>query len=320
VGKQNISKKNKELIFKLLEVDLSINEVFKILRIPISHHWFERKNDIKYRKRIDELKGEKFYFTKYQFLSKYLINKRDLNKTKKEIKEFKKISNLLKNDDEFLHLFEKIKRTKHKISNKISSHSIPEDLKYHHSDKFNKSFYDIKNNLLFKYCTKCSGHYDLSHFHRNKSNSDGYSNYCIICTSNMNYGRDPHKRGELYKDKIIKKYNSVGNVIDRRCPKCKKFKSFKEFSHLYLGINVCNDCYEVRNNSNLIKKKVEFRYGKRVRVYDKNLKVLKKYCPKCDKMKKINEFHVDNNNKIDGRQSKCKICLRIYNNQRKTRS
>ena len=213
MSKQKLSNDDKKRILKLLEIDLTIDEVFDIIKIPISHHWYELKHNKTYKKRVNELKVKNYGFTKYQFLINYLKNKKNLEKTRKQTTGYNKISNLFKYDDEFLYLFEKIKLQEDKISNKISKYSIPDELVFHYSDDLNKKFYDSKNTLVNKYCSKCSGYFDVSHYHRNKSNKDGYSNYCIICTSNMNYGRDPHKRGELHKNKIIKKYNSVAEGI-----------------------------------------------------------------------------------------------------------
>lgn len=315
MSRQSISSKNKEKIYKLLESGIEIGELFDLIDIPIHHHWYELKNDNTYSNKISEILNNKYNFIKYKFLIQYIKNDFDLKKTKGEF-DFKRISSSFKKDEEFLFLFEKIKKPEHKISNKISKYSLPNNLKFVNTNKNNSRLYNSSKKLVGKYCFKCSGYYDMSHFHRNKSSSDGYSNYCIICTSNELYGRDPHRRGELYRNEIIKEYNSVGNVIDRRCPKCGEMKSFREFSHLYMGIYVCDGCYVKKNNSNLVKRKIEFRNGRRIRVYDSNLNVLEKFCPSCNEMKKVEEFHVDNNNKIDGRYSKCKPCVREYQNSR----
>lgn len=260
--------------------------------------------DSEYRKNIKEVSNFKFGYEKYRFLWMVLNDesnsKNIINQNKEQFQKFKP-------DEVFSKLWNLINKKVIGNNSRIRKH-----------DEVSKNgkVFKLKNQIVSIKCNGCLDILDPHHFHRNRSYESGYENVCIVCKTRKRINRNPSRRGETYRNETIKKYNSVGNTIDRKCPKCKNFKSFKQFSHLYLGIGVCNDCYEIRNNSSLVNSKVEFFKGVQIRKYDDNSMVTHKKCSYCHEMKEIGEFHVNNNNRVDGRVNQCKPCNSEYQKSR----
>jgi hypothetical protein len=302
---QELDSNQEIIIFSLLKEGRTINEVFDIINIPIHHHWTKLKLDSDYRKEIEKLKSIKNGFEKYQILSLVTDKKTSLSDLKKiyskDIEKYKK-------DKVFSVLLNLVDK---KIVK--SKSSIPK----HDDISKNGKVFRLKGKVVCKQCNFCLEFFNPTHFHRNNINESGLDNFCINCKSIKRNNKRPNRMGEYYDGEKIKKYNSIGNTIDRKCPKCKEFKSYKVFSHLYLGIGVCNDCYKVKNNSKLVKSKVEFFKGVQIRKYDINSMVTHKLCSKCFVMKEINEFPVNNLNKIDGRNNNCKTCYSEYQKTQK---
>jgi hypothetical protein len=302
---QEFDSNQEKIIFSLLKEGRTINEVFDIINIPIHHHQKRLINNPNYKKGINDLKSNNCGYEKYILLSLLTKNKsnvKDLKKTySKEIKKHM-------NDKVFSVLWNMVEKKIIRGRNQIQ--------KFDEVSK-NEKVFRYKGKVVGLVCNCCLEHLDPSHFHRNNSHESGYSNFCINCTTIKRVNRKPFRMGEYYEGEKIKKYNSVGNTIDRKCPKCQSFKSYKKFSHLYLGIYVCDDCYEVKNNSKLVKSKVEFFKGVQIRKYDDNSMVTHKLCSKCFVMKNIEDFTVNNLNKVDGRNNNCKSCYSEYQKLRK---
>jgi hypothetical protein len=297
---QELDSNQEIIIFSLLKEGRTVDEVFDIMNIPIHRHWRKLKLDSKYRKEIEKLKSIKNGFEKYQILS-LLTEKKTSSRDLKKI--YSKDIGKYKTDKVFSVLWNLVDKKIVKSKN-----SIP---KYDEISKNGKVF-RLNGKVVCKQCTCCLEFLNPTHFHRSNSNESGLDYFCINCKSIKANGKRANRMGEYYSGKKIKIYNSIGNTIDRKCPKCNEFKSYKLFSHLYLGIGVCNDCYEERNNSKLVKSKVEFYKGFQIRIYDNNSMVTHKICSECTAMKEINEFYVNNLNKIDGRIGKCKTCYSEY--------
>jgi hypothetical protein len=302
---QEFDSDQEKIIFSLLKEGRTINEVFNIINIPIHHHQKRLENNPNYKKEINNLKSNNCGYEKYLLLSLLTKNKsnvKDLNKTySNEIKKYK-------NDKVFSVLWNMVEKKIVRSKNPI--HKFDDVSK-------NEKVFRYKNKVVGIVCNCCLEHLDPSHFHRKNSHESGYNTVCINCTTLKRVNRKPFRRGEYYEGEKIKKYNSVGNTIDRKCPKCQSFKSYKKFSHLYLGIYVCDDCYVVKNNSKLVKSKVEFFKGVQIRKYDDNSMVTHKLCSKCFVMKNIDDFTVNNLNKVDGRSNNCKSCYSEYQKLRK---
>ncbi len=188
----------------------------------------------------------------------------------------------------------------------------------HHISPFGKELFGIDNQIISRECRMCKEYLPIKEFKKHKDGSP--FNMCIKC--GIMYGRKRDgspigtgRKGEVYRGKIIKKYNSLGQVVERRCTSCDQFKPVKKFQHLQRKSSVCLDCYvEIPNNK--LTRKGEFYHGKRVRVYDeKTMKVIQKKCNRCEKMKDIDQFNksITKSNRIDGRLPTCRSCGSIKN-------
>lgn len=193
--------------------------------------------------------------------------------------------------------------------NKISLSKIP--IEYRDLIKFispkRTEFYSIDNQLIVKYCGRCGELKTKKEF----PGISRVSSYCIECRRKRRGSIGSGRIGEVYKGKIIRKYNSSGNVIERRCNSCDKFKHITKFNHRWRGSSVCDDCY-VDLPNNVLTRKNEFHKGVQVRVYDpKTYLVLKKRCNRCKEMLPVENFGLNNYQKIDGRSPTCKSCTKI---------
>jgi hypothetical protein len=297
---QELDSNQEIIIFSLLKDGRTVDEVFDIINIPIHHHWRKLKLDSDYRNEIEKLKSIKNGSEKYQILSLLIDKKTSVSDLKKM---YSKDILRFKTDKVFSVLWNLVDKKIVKSKNIIPKHD---------DTSKNGKVFRFKGKVVCQQCNFCLEFLNPSHFHRNKSKESGLDYYCINCKSIKIKNKRSNRMGEYYSGEKIKKYNSIGNTIDRKCPRCKEFKSYKLFSHLYLGIGVCNDCYEVKNNSKLVKSKVEFYKGLQIRKYDNNSMVTHKLCSKCLVMKEIDEFYVNNLNTVDGRIYSCKTCFSEY--------
>ena len=75
-----------------------------------------------------------------------------------------------------------------------------------------------------KICLKCGIKKDISEFHKNKSKSDGYQNWCKSC------------KGQLSKDRYITQHNKIRKQLDDR----KQF--MKDFIKRVKRLSSCSIC------------------------------------------------------------------------------
>jgi hypothetical protein len=183
-------------------------------------------------------------------------------------------------------------------------------------------FYTIDNQLVIKKCPGCHEYKEVNDFTLTKN---GYSTRCNRCklilsrknrlVSEIGSGR----KGEIYKGRVIKKYDSLGNIVQRRCTSCDEFKPIKKFSFRKRS-SVCDDCFvEIPNN--YLTRKGEYFRGEKVRIYDpRTNNIIEKKCCKCKEFKELNEFYLNRLSRgtIDYRSSKCKSCS--YEDRKKLRN
>lgn len=234
---------------------------------------------------------------KLKLLYEETISIRENNRTK----TIRNLNDRLKRLEDKNELKEIIESFPKKIKDKIKNVS-PKKVK----------FYTIDNQLVIKRCPGCHEYKEVNDFTITK---DGYSTRCNKCKlllsrknrlgSEIGSGR----RGEIYKGRVIKKYDSLGNIIQRRCTSCDEFKPLKKFI-FRKGSSVCEDCFvEIPNN--FLTRKGEYFRGEKVRIYDPKTNVLvQKRCSNCKKFKELNEFYFNRSIKgsIDKLSSKCKSC------------
>lgn len=294
---QDLDSDQVKIIYSLIKEGVTLTDIFKITKIPINRHTIKYKSDPDYKSKFDEYKLKGNQFEKYDILNSIS----DSNMTLKEIES--KYSNTLpkiKKDKNFNFLWKLVTGDVYKTNPPILECSK------------NGRIFSLNKSVVLKICKKCNQGLSPNFFYKNESSKTGkgLDNLCNDCRNKLGNGKkQPGRRGETYKLEKIKKFNSLGNTVDRKCPNCQIFKSFREFSHLYLGIGVCNSCYIDGNNSNLVRKKIEFFKGVQVRKYDVNSMVTHKTCSNCKQMMVVEEFHVSNRNWIDGRCGYCKSCI-----------
>lgn len=305
---QSVEKK-----IKHLEGIIEKNEKLNELRIEKSKELLEKK--VEKQKELDKQR-----------------RKRDKEKVKlkdKKNREVEKIRNKRIKDREELEKKRILKRKEREesrrtskfqsqilleeVKDSINKVEIPKEIKdfIKYSDRYQKKLYDVNKKIVFKYCGDCGEHKKWTHFYSNGKNK--LSTYCISCTRRRK-GLIPGsgRRGEFYKGEQRFKVNENGNKTHIKCTTCGEFKKVKEFNYLYRSSSVCKSCFvEIPNN--VLTRKGEFRIidGKRVqvRIYDdKTFIVKEKRCNDCEEFKPIDEFTRNTNNKIDGRDGRCKSC------------
>jgi hypothetical protein len=176
--------------------------------------------------------------------------------------------------------------------------------------KNGKVFYDVNNKVVVKYCDSCGEFKSKKHFVKSV-------NITSICLECLNRKSGSRRRGEMMNGKIIKKYNSMGDITHRRCTSCDEFKEGRKFSHRWKGSSVCDDCY-VELPNNLLTRKGEYNSkGIQLRRYNSNYIVTHKRCSSCEIMKDISGFNNYVNSKIDGKSWTCKECSIKYTRERR---
>ncbi|MHA8077846.1 hypothetical protein [Aquirufa antheringensis] len=173
-------------------------------------------------------------------------------------------------------------------------------------------FYTINNHLVIKKCPGCFEYKEVNDFSLTKNGYSTRCNRCKVILSRKNRSVSEigsGKRGEIYKGRVIKKYDSLGNIVQRRCTSCDEFKTVKKFI-FRKGSSVCEDCFvEIPNN--YLTRKGEYFRGEQVRIYDpKTNNIVKKRCSNCKNFKELDEFYFDRsiNSSVDKRTSRCKSC------------
>jgi hypothetical protein len=175
---------------------------------------------------------------------------------------------------------------------------------------------DMMIRIGFKRCTKCGEMKGLSEFGKGKDKL-GLRHECRACLKR--YYQD-HKEEEKQRCEKNKERNLREGVIitEKRCSRCGKIKSVDEFNKNY---NVkdgtscwCKECE--KQNRQDCKKEIKERLNKCHQAYrEYNLKngiiITEKRCPKCGKIKNVNEFSKSITNK-DGVDSQCKDCKKQY--------
>ena len=116
------------------------------------------------------------------------------------------------------------------------------------------------------------------------------------------------------KSKLIRNYDSEGNLVSKECCKCHEIKEVSEFSKDKSkkdGIRTtCKECDNKRHSEEYYKQNVnKERIQQRgiIRNYDDNGNLISKECSKCHEIKEVSEFNKDKSKK-DGVATACKEC------------
>ena len=198
---------------------------------------------------------------------------------------------------------------------------LPEDVKniVKYSDKKGRIIYDINEVEKFKKCNKCGEYKTISNYIKSSYKyGDGFVNSCKKCTRETGRkGKPRHgnrRLGEMYKGKIIKKFDERGTTTHVRCTSCDEFKLTKQYDYRYRNSGVCKDCF-IKIPGNHLTRKGEFTKDKdgkkfQIRIYDEiTYLVSHKRCSKCKTMKELDQFNKRSGDKIDGRSGICRVCF-----------
>lgn len=201
---------------------------------------------------------------------------------------------------------------------------LPEDMKniVKYSDKKGRIFYDVNKVEKFKKCNKCGEYKTISNYIKSSyKHGDGFVYTCKKCTRETGRKGKPRygnrRLGEMFKGKIIKKFDEIGNVTHVRCTSCDEFKLKKQYDYRYRKSGVCRDCF-VKIPGNHLTRKGEFTKGKdgkrfQIRIYDEETYIVThKRCSKCETMKELNEFNKNKNSKLDGVSGLCRVCVNTF--------
>ena len=294
-----------ENVINLYYQEGDIKRTLKKLNLSYSKHLRTKNTSKKYLKRLSKIKEDRKIREQRQFLNLFIENqnlKETLLKTKTSKYKFK----YWLNQNSFKEKLLKIKPIQlNKKPPKKGYKKPPKEFKG--TNRKGNVFY--KSGKIVGYiCNTCSKVLPINHYYLNRNSDTGYMKNCIDCYSSKQLKKTPDRRGEFRKGKKIKIFNSIGNLTHRRCTNCEDLKPLNEFDNLYNKVHVCKDCYKIKPNFHPNKKGEFDKNGNQIRVYDQNFFVIKKVCNNCGKMKNLNEFHKNNNNRIDGRVSKCKDC------------
>jgi hypothetical protein len=234
---------------------------------------------------------------KLNFLYTECLRIRDSNKNQ-SIKSLKEKIRVLEEKKELNNILQNFSKKTRDLIKKVSPKKV--------------KFYTIDNELIIKKCPGCNEYKGIYDYTLTKN---GYSTRCnkckVILTRTNRLGSDvgTGKKGEIYKGRVIKKYDSNGNIVQRRCTSCDEFKPVKKFSFRKRS-SVCDDCFiEIPNN--YLTRKGEYYKGELVRIYDpKTNNIIQKKCSKCKKFKELNDFYLNRmiRGSIDYRSNKCKSC------------
>lgn len=193
---------------------------------------------------------------------------------------------------------------------------IPENLRIliHSVGRERKSFYDVNNKIIVKKCSRCDQYKHLNEYQKKGIRNNRISDMCVTCIVKFNRRKKglPEGRGklgEVRNGKIIKKWNEVGTLIERRCTSCDQFKEVKKFKYLHRSSSVCEDCY-VQLPNNKLTRYGEYYRGELMRKFNKYNEVVEKKCRRCNTFYPLENFQKNKNNPIDGRGRRCKSCLK----------
>jgi len=274
-------KLNDQRVVKFLH---SLNEIKEVRITPGSRGWMK------------EFRSTSLYYESNDLIKKYKDSVEVGNFKKSEtIKDLKKKLNDLSDKEELNKILNHIPQKTRDIIKKVSPRKI--------------KFYTIDNQLVIKKCPTCNEYKGVNDYTQTKN---GYSSNCNRCKvirtrkylkTEIGTGR----KGEVYRGRVIKKYDSVGNITHRRCNSCDEFKPVKQFIGRK-GSSVCEDCFvQIPNNS--LTRRGEFFRGEQVRIYDpKTNLVIKKRCCTCEEFKDLNHFYNSRGNKIDNKSPRCIPC------------
>lgn len=204
---------------------------------------------------------------------------------------------------------------------KLDKHSVnvPDELKkkVRYLTDFNRVLLDVNKNVIFKYCRGCDKHLPSNHFRKHTKNKDGLGLYCNDCTyrrKGIKVEKDGLRiRGDYRSGILIRKRNSKGNIIERRCNSCNEFKPMKVFTS-HKNRSICEECYVDLPNNNITRPR-EFQMvgGKKVQMrwYNKTtFRLDKKRCGQCKESIVVEEFYTSK--RIwDGYVRICKSCSKV---------
>lgn len=276
-----VRKLNDQRVVKFLH---TLNEIKEVRTTPGSRGW------------IKEFRSTPLYYESKDLIKKYEDSVEVGNSKKSEtIKDLKKRLSELSDKEELNKILNHIPKKTRDLIKKVSPGKV--------------KFYTIDNQLVIKKCPTCKEYKGVNDFTLRKN---GYSTNCNRCKvirtrkylkTEIGTGR----KGEVYRGRVIKKYDSMGNLTHRRCNSCDEFKPIKQFMNRKRS-SVCEDCF-VQIPNNHLTRRGEYYRGEQVRIYDpKTNLVIKKRCCSCMEFKDLDHFYNMRGNKIDNKSSRCKPC------------
>ena len=118
--------------------------------------------------------------------------------------------------------------------------------------------------------------------------------------------------------RVLRNYDSDGNLVSLECRKCHEVKVVSEFSKDKSkkdGVNtMCKECKKQYYRENDGKERE--RQKKSIRAYDNDGNLISLECGTCHEIKAVSEFS-KHKSKKDGVQTICKDCEKEYRNQNK---
>lgn len=201
----------------------------------------------------------------------------------------------------------------------------------HGVSKEGRILYGVNGDMISKKCSCCKEYHPIRSYTiqtntKVKSLDGKPKNMCDKCRvmrwrKLKGLPQGTGRKGEIYKGRIIRKYNNLGEVVERRCNSCDDFKSIKKFHNLWKKSSVCEDCY-VQIPNNKLTRKGEFYRGVRVRVYNEKTFILeKKRCSTCKEILDVSEFNITRNKvSTDGLLWYCRKCTSKMYQKKKRRT
>lgn len=193
---------------------------------------------------------------------------------------------------------------------------IPENLRIliHSVGRERVSFYDVKNKIIVKKCSRCGEYKHKKEYQKKGIGKNRISEMCVTCIVKFNRSKKglpegTGRLGEVRNGKIVKKWNEVGTLIERRCTSCDEFKSLRKFKYLHRSSSVCEDCY-VQLPNNKLTRYGEYYRGELMRKFNKYNEVIEKKCRGCNTFYPLENFQKSTLNKLDGRSGRCKGCTK----------
>ena len=283
-----VRKLNNQRVVKFLH---TLNEIKEVRTTPGTRGW------------IKEFKTTPLYYESKDLIKMYEDSFEVGNSKKSEtVKNLKNRLRELSDKEELNKILNHFPKESRNLIKKVSPRKV--------------KFYTIDNQLVIKKCPTCKEYKGVNDFTLTKN---GYSTNCNRCKvirtrKYLKTELGTGKKGEIYRGRVIKKYDSMGNITHRRCNSCDEFKSIKQFSRIKRS-SICEDCF-VQIPNNHLTRKGEYYRGEQVRIYDsKTNHVIKKRCRTCKEFKDLDQFYNNRSNRgsIDGKGSECKLCGREKN-------